>query len=175
MGYIVKIKSYKEIKENDIDQIIYSLPDYLQGPFNQIKKQVWGWPCICDISLPKGNEIIISGAYNVSGNSAENFCRYIQTELDKLGYDTSIYYQEGVLFDEQTTKNTANIKLYEQKEHPDIEEVELKFEYKKFCDAIVDFSDELITVFKKLADAIYEYSKKIEEKRMEEQNNESDD
>lgn len=175
MGYIIKIKSCKEFKEDDIDAIVHSLPDYLRGPFDEVKKQVWGWPCYCDINLPKGNEIIVSGAYGISGNKAEDFWKHIQTELDKKGYDTSIIYQEGVLFDEQIAKDTTNIKLYKKEEHLDIEEVELKSEYKKFCDAIVDFSDELMTVFKKLADAMYEYAKKIEEKRMEEQNNESND
>lgn len=176
MAYIIEMISKKrnfDIK--DIRQIVNNLPSELKGVYTKINEQEWGWPCYCDISKPIGNKITISGSYEISGATAEDFCRYFQFELDKYGYDVDVTYSEGVLFEEQISKDITNIELYKKEEHPDIEEVELKFEYKKLCDAIVDFSDELMTEFKKLADAMLEYAKKIEEKRMEEQNNESND
>ena len=99
MGYSIRLKSFKEIKEDDIDFIIYHLPDYLRGPYDTIKKQSWGWPCVCDILLPKGNIISITGASEISGKYAKEFCYYIQHELDKLGYDTNMYYSNGIIWD----------------------------------------------------------------------------
>lgn len=105
MGYVVKLRSYKEIKESDIKSIIYSLPDYLRGPLDTVKEQQWGWPCVCDVHKPEGNELMISGAYNISGAQAQNFVTHMQNELDKLGYDTSISYTDGIIWDASAFKN----------------------------------------------------------------------
>lgn len=152
MGYVTKIKSYKEIKENDIDAIVNSLPYYLRGPFDEAKKQSWGWPCYCDISLPKGNELIISGAYNISGDKAEEFWKYIQIELDKKGYDTTIIYEKN-----------------------NIEEVQLEPGFKRLIDAISDFSLKMSESFRDLVHALVEYELTLEERKMEENKNESND
>lgn len=160
MGYIVKIKSYKEIKENDIDAIVHSLPDYLRGPFNEIKKQAWGWPCACDINLPKGNEVMISGAYSISGKKAEDFCKYIQTELDKKGYDTSIFYTEGVLFDQEITKDTEKIKLNPEV-NVDIPEVKLKDDYIDAATRSIQAFGVAFTAFKDVTESMAKAGKFI--------------
>lgn len=92
MGYCIKLISYKEIKEEDVKSIIFSLPDYLRGPLDEVKEQTWGWPCVCDIHKPNGKELMISGAYVMSSEKAQEFTSYIQIALDKMGYDTCISY-----------------------------------------------------------------------------------
>lgn len=110
MGYCIKLKSYKEIKENDIDMIVYHLPDYLRGPLDHVKKQEWGWPCICDIHKPKDRELIISGSISISGDRAKEFTYYIQKELDKLGYDVQIQYSDDIQY------NICELNIDEEKD-----------------------------------------------------------
>ena len=100
MGYCIKLVSKKEILESDVKSIIHNMPDYLRGPLNEVKEQEWGWPCICDIHKPIGQELTISGAYAMSGDKAEDFTAYMQHALDELGYDVDILYTDTVLFDE---------------------------------------------------------------------------
>ena len=120
MGYVVKLKSYKEIKESDIKSIIYSLPDYLRGPLDEIKETQWGWPCVCDVHKPDGNELMISGAYNISGTQAQNFVAYMQNELDKMGYDTSVFCADGIILDISTSKDSKINKVTEINHSPAI-------------------------------------------------------
>ena len=165
MGYYIKLKSYKEIKESDVKSIVYSLPDYLRGPIDTVKEQEWGWPCACDVHKPKGNELLISGAYNISGNSAQNFTTYIQNALDEMGYDTCLEYTEGILFDEVVTKNDKCVKLNPKvivDVPKDIQEVELKPEYEKAAKALSDFSDKAMESFKKAADSISKAGKSLD-------------
>lgn len=155
MGYYIKLKSYKEIKESDVKSIIYSLPDYLRGPIDTVKEQEWGWPCACDVHKPKGNELFISGAYNISGNLAQNFTTYIQNALDKMGYDTYyvvtfLEYIEDIPSDEIKMENT------------NVREVELKPEYEKAAKALSDFSDKAMESFKKAADSISKAGKSLD-------------
>lgn len=150
MGYCIKLKSYKEIKESDIKSIIFSLPDYLRGPLDKVKEQIWGWPCVCDIHKPKENELIISGSYAMSGDKTQEFTSYIQTELDKMGYDTYLEYIEGIPSDEIKIENT------------NVREVELKPEYNKAVKALADFSDEAMKSFKEAADSISKVGKSLD-------------
>lgn len=149
MGYCIKLKSYKEIKESDVKSIIFSLPDYLRGPLDEIKEQVWGWPCVCDIHKPKENELIISGSYAMSGDKAQEFTSYIQKELDKMGYDTCLEYTERILSDEIKMENT------------NVREVELKPEYNKAVKTLADFSDKAMESFKEAADSLSKVSKSL--------------
>lgn len=149
MGYYIKLKSYKEIKESDVKSIIFSLPDYLRGPFDEIKEQIWGWPCVCDIHKPKENELIISGSYAMSGDKAQEFTSYIQKELDKMGYDTCLEYTERILSDEIKMENT------------NVREVELKPEYNKAVKTLADFSDKAMESFKEAADSLSKVSKSL--------------
>lgn len=111
MGYCIKLVSKKKILESDVKSIIHNMPDYLRGPLNEAKEQEWGWPCICDVSKPIGQEITISGAYAMSGDKAQDFTTYFQRALDELGYDVDILYTDTVLFDEETSKDDKKIKL----------------------------------------------------------------
>lgn len=117
MGYCIKLKSYKEIKENDIDMIVYHLPDYLRGPLDHVKKQEWGWPCVCDIHKPKDRELIISGSISISGDRAKEFTYYIQKELDKLGYDVQIQYSDDIQY------NICELNIDEIKQNKNTREV----------------------------------------------------
>ena len=128
MGYCIKLVSKKEILESDIKSIIHNMPDYLRGPLNEIKEQEWGWPCICDIHKPIGQELTISGAYAMSGDKAEDFTAYMQHALDELGYDVDILYTDAVLFDEEISKDDKKIKLNPEI-NVDIPEVKLKDDY----------------------------------------------
>lgn len=112
MGYCIKLVSKKEILESDVKSIIHNMPDYLRGPLNEVKEQEWGWPCICDIHKPIGQELTISGSYAMSGDKAQDFTSYIQHELDELGYDVDIAYTDTVLFDEKISvaRMTENLK-----------------------------------------------------------------
>lgn len=109
MGYCIKLVSKKEILESDVKSIIHNMPDYLRGPLNKIKEQEWGWPCICDIHKPIGQELTISGAYAMSGNKAEDFTAYMQHALDELGYDVDILYTDTV------AKMAENLKDFNEK------------------------------------------------------------
>lgn len=149
MGYCIKLKSYKEIKESDVKSIIFSLPDYLRGHLNEAKEQEWGWPCVCDIHKPKENELIISGSYAMSGDKAQEFTSYIQKELDKMGYDTYLEYIEGIPSDEIKMENT------------NVREVELKPEYNKAVKTLADFSDKAMESFKEAADSLSKVSKSL--------------
>ena len=164
MGYCIKLKSYKEIKESDVKSIIFSLPDYLRGPLDEIKEQVWGWPCVCDIHKPKENELIISGSYAMSGDKAQEFTSYIQKELDKMGYDTYLEYIEGIPSDEVVTKDDKCVKLNPKvivDVPKDIQEVELKPEYNKAVKTLADFSDKAMESFKEAADSLSKVSKSL--------------
>lgn len=128
MGYCIKLVSKKEIRESDVKSIIHNMPDYLRGPLNDIKEQEWGWPCICDVSKPIGQELTISGAYAISGDKAQDFTTYFQRALDELGYDVDILYTDTVLFDEKTSKYDKKIELNPEI-NIDIPEVKLKDDY----------------------------------------------
>lgn len=148
MGYIIRIKANKEIKEQDIDNIVNELPDNLKGPMKSVGKQVWGWPCICDIILPKDNILEISGTYDISGHWAEQFVKFIQIKMDKKGYDTSIEYLEGVLFETSVSKDDRKIKL-----NPEIStsipEVQLDPKYKSSGIAV----DKIVKLGKNMQDS----------------------
>ena len=163
MGYCIKLISYKEIKEEDVKSIIFSLPDYLRGPLDEAKEQTWGWPCVCDIHKPKGKELIISGAYVMSGDKAQNFTTYIQQELDKMGYDTSISYMNTVLFDEEASKDDKKIKLNPEI-NVDIPEVKLKDDYidaaARVAENLKEFNEKTTTSFKHAAEAMSNFGAK---------------
>ena len=113
MGYCIKLVSKKKILESDVKSIIHNMPDYLRGPLDEVKEQIWGWPCICDVSKPIGQEITISGAYAMSGDKAQEFTDYFQRALDELGYDVDILYTDTVLFDEEVSKDDkSNISIF---------------------------------------------------------------
>lgn len=163
MGYCIKLKSYKEIKESDVKSIIFSLPDYLRGPLDEAKEQTWGWPCVCDIHKPKENELIISGSYAMSGDKAQEFTSYIQKELDKMGYDTSISYMDTVLFDQEISKDDKKIKLNPEI-NIDIPEIKLRDDYvdaaARVAENLKEFNEKTTTSFKHAAEAMSNFGAK---------------
>lgn len=157
MGYCIKLISKKEIREDDVKSIIFKLPDYLKGPLNEVKEQEWGWPCICDIHKPIGQELTISGAYAISGDKAQDFTSYMQHALDELGYDVDILYTDTVLFDEEISKDDKKIKLNPEI-NVDIPEVKLKDDYidsvARMAENLKDFNEKTTTSFKHAAEAM---------------------
>ena len=163
MGYCIKLVSKKEILESDVKSIIHNMPDYLRGPLNEVKEQEWGWPCICDVSKPIGQELTISGAYAMSGDKAEDFTAYMQHALDELGYDVDILYTDTVLFDEEISKDDKKIKLNPEI-NIDIPEVKLKDDYidsvARMAENLKDFNEKTITSFKHAAEAMSNFGVK---------------
>ena len=163
MGYCIKLVSKKKILESDVKSIIHNMPDYLRGPLNEAKEQEWGWPCICDVSKPIGQEITISGAYTMSGDKAQDFTTYFQRALDELGYDVDILYTDTVLFDEKISKDDKKIKL-----NPEINvhipEVKLRDDYidtaAKIAENLKDFNERTTTSFKHAAEAMSNFGVK---------------
>lgn len=157
MGYCIKLVSKKEILESDVKSIIHNMPDYLRGPLNEIKEQEWGWPCICDVNKPIGQEITISGAYAMSGDKAQDFIAYMQHALDELGYDVDILYTDTVLFDEEISKDDKKIKLNPEI-NVDIPEVKLKDDYidsvARMAENLKDFNEKTTTSLKNAAEAM---------------------
>ena len=163
MGYCIKLISKKEIREDDVKSIIFKLPDYLKGPLNDVKEQEWGWPCICDVSKPIGQELTISGAYAMSGDKAEDFTAYMQHALDELGYDVDILYTDTVLFDEEISKDYKKIKLNPEI-NIDIPGVKLRDDYvdaaARVAENLKDFNERTTTSFKHAAEAISNFGAK---------------
>lgn len=163
MGYCIKLISKKEIKESDVKSIIFNLPDYLRGPLDEVKEQEWGWPCVCDVSKPIGQEITISGSYAMSGDKAQDFTSYIQHELDELGYNVDIAYTYTVLFDEETSKDDKKIKL-----NPEIKvnipKVKLKNDYidtsAEISESLKKFNETSFESFKNAAEAMSNFGEK---------------
>ena len=163
MGYCIKLVSKKEILESDIKSIIYNMPNYLRGPLNEVKEQEWGWPCICDIHKPIGQELTISGVYAMSGDKAEDFTAYMQHALDELGYDVDILYTDTVLFDEEISKDYKKIKLNPEI-NIDIPGVKLRDDYvdaaARVAENLKDFNERTTTSFKHAAEAISNFGAK---------------
>ena len=163
MGYCIKLVSKKEILESDVKSIIHNMPDYLRGSLNEVKEQEWGWPCICDVNKPNGKELIISGSYAMSGDKAQDFTSYIQHALDELGYDVDIAYTEGVLFDEEISKDDKKIKLNPEI-NVDIPRVKLRDDYvdaaARMAENLKDFNEKTTTSFKHAAEAISNFGAK---------------
>ena len=163
MGYCIKLVSKKEILESDVKSIIHNMPDYLRGPLNKIKEQEWGWPCICDVSKPIGQEITISGAYAMSGDKAQDFTTYFQRALDELGYDIDILYTDDkeisktVLFDDKKIKLNPEINV-------DIPRVKLRDDYvdaaARMAENLKDFNEKTTTSFKHAAEAMSNFGVK---------------
>lgn len=163
MGYCIKLVSKKEILESDVKSIIHNMPDYLRGPLNEAKEQEWGWPCICDVSKPIGQEITISGAYAMSGDKAQDFTAYFQRALDELGYDVDILYTDTVLFDEETSKDDKKIKLNSEI-NVDIPEVKIRDDYMdaavRAAENLKKFNEKTTTSFKHAAEAMSSFGAK---------------
>lgn len=85
MGYIYNLKTNKTIKKQDVQDIVDTLPDNLQGAFKG-KESNWGWSCGCDIYYPIENILEIGGSYGISGDIAEEFVQHIISELEKKDY-----------------------------------------------------------------------------------------
>lgn len=159
MGYCIKLVSKKKILESDVKSIIHNMPDYLRRPLNEAKEQEWGWPCVCDVSKPIGQEITISGAYAISGDKAQEFTAYFQRALDELGYDVDILYTDTVLFDEETSKDDKKIKLNPEINinipKVNIPEIKLKDDYVdaavRISETLKDFNEKATTSFKHMA------------------------
>ena len=163
MGYCIKLISKKEIREDDVKSIIFKLPDYLKGPLNDVKEQEWGWPCVCDVNKPNGKELIISGAYAISGNKAQDFTSYIQQALDRLGYDVDVAYTDTISFDEKLSRYDKKIKLNPEI-NIDIPGVKLRDDYVDAAARVVenlkDFNERTTTSFKHAAEAISNFGAK---------------
>ena len=163
MGYCIKLISKKEIQESDIKSIIFNLPDHLRGPLDEVKEQEWGWPCVCDVNKPNGKELIISGAYAISGNKAQDFTSYIQQALDRLGYDVDVAYTDTISFDEKLSRYDKKIKLNPEI-NIDISEVKLKDDYidsaVRMAENLKDFNERTTTSFKHAAEVMSNFGVK---------------
>ena len=162
MVYCIKLISEKEIKEKDVRSIIIKLPEYLRGRLDFIKEQEWGWPCICNVHKPVKNELMLSGSNAVSSKRIQDFTSYIQHALDELGYDISIAYTDGVLFDEEVSKDDKKIKLNPEINinipKVNIPEVKLKDDYinaaAKIAENLKDFNEKATNSFKHMAETM---------------------
>lgn len=157
MGYCIKLISKKEIQESDIKSIIFNLPDYLRGPLDEVKEQEWGWPCVCDVNKPNGKELIISGAYAISGNKAQDFTSYIQQALDRLGYDVDVDYTDTISFDEKLSRYDKKIKLNPE---INIDIPEVKLTTAKMAENLKNFNENTFISFKNAADAMSNFGEK---------------
>lgn len=183
MGYCIKLVSKKEILESDVESIIHNMPDYLRGPLNEVKEQEWGWPCICDVSKPIGQEITISGSYAMSGDKAQDFTTYIQRALDELGYDVDILYTDTILFDKNIEKEPTDINAQELRNFEEdkmlkddrkikldpgininIPEIKLRDDYAnaavRAAEKLRKFNEETTTSFKYAAEAMSKFGAK---------------
>ena len=88
MGYSCHITSDKEISESEIQSIIDNIPNRLKGPFHCTTepKQSWGWSLACDVKIPTGKEVVVSGSYTVSGSITDAFINHFVGELGKNGH-----------------------------------------------------------------------------------------
>ncbi|MDR0287537.1 MAG: hypothetical protein LBI03_07540 [Clostridiales bacterium] len=86
MGYSCKLTTSNKITKKDIQEIINNLPDNFKGDFP--KEQPWGWSLVCDICLIGEKEILISGSYGISFDTAKPFVRYLTQNLNKNGHKT---------------------------------------------------------------------------------------
>ena len=85
MGYNIRITSEKEI--DCIEDIIKRLPAFYKGPYPGKERQQWGWRLLTDVSISSDKkEIVISGAFSVSGKYAEGITLQIMNGLLKRGY-----------------------------------------------------------------------------------------
>lgn len=163
MGYCIKLISKKEIQEDDVKSIIHNMPDYLRGPLDEVKEQEWGWPCVCDVNKPNGKELIISGAYAISGNKAQDFTSYIQQALDRLGYDVDVAYTDTISFDEKLSKDDKKIKLNPEIK-VDIPKVKLRNDYIKtsaeISESLKKFNETSFESFKNAAEAMSNFGSK---------------
>lgn len=155
MGYCIKLISKKEIKDEDIKTIMFNLPEYFKSPIAQSREQEWGWPCVCDVHKPKGNELMISGSFAISGNNAQDFVAYIQHALDDMGYDTDIGYTDSILLDEEISKDVEKSKL----------KPEIHFEptCEELSEQFIDFNEKTTTTAAKAAEAISNVGKQLNE------------
>lgn len=88
MSYRCELIADKNIKCNEIEDIVSHLPDKLSNPVGN-STQSWGWSCGCDIYNPENNKLVIGGSYSISGAIAEEFVEHIIKELNKKGYKIS--------------------------------------------------------------------------------------
>lgn len=89
MGWSSSLITTKPITEEVLQEVIDNLPPTL-GCKDFSKKQDWGWPCYADISLPKGNQVVISGSYTISNSNSEMFVKLIADGLRSRGYENVI-------------------------------------------------------------------------------------
>lgn len=162
MIYYIKLISEKEIKEKDVRSIIIKLPEYLRGRLDFIKEQEWGWPCICNVHKPVKNELMLSGSNAVSSDRLQDFTSYIQHSLDELGYNVSIAYTDGVLFDEEVSKDDKKIKLNPKINvnipKVNIPKVKLRDDYvdaaARISESLKDFNEKATNSFKHMAETM---------------------
>lgn len=93
MGYRCTLKANKNIKEQDVEEVLNTLPPYLSGPLGNTK-QSWGWSCGCDVYLPKRNQLDIGGSYSISGGIAEDFIKHIKRGLNNKGYTITTNWED---------------------------------------------------------------------------------
>ena len=90
MGYSCHINSDREISESEIQTIVDNIPNTFKGFICSLgadPKQSWGWSLACDIRLPTGKEVVVSGSYTASGSIAESFINHFVGELKKNGHE----------------------------------------------------------------------------------------
>ncbi|QSF43420.1 hypothetical protein [Paenibacillus tianjinensis] len=90
MGWSIYIKTDRDIKENDVNDIIENLQETYSYPndFGIKIRQQWGWIAAVDVSIRDKNTVMLSGSYSQSGAIAEEFSAYFQEQLQVLDYQT---------------------------------------------------------------------------------------
>lgn len=88
MGWLINIKSDREISEEEIDAIVDELPHELLGQFGP-SKQRWGWSLAVDARIG-GNALTLSGSYAMSGRMAEPAADAFASRLKRLGHSVTV-------------------------------------------------------------------------------------
>lgn len=95
MGWSTIIISDKEITIADVEEIIKELPQNLvMGILRQnvVPFNGWGWSAATDIKLPRGNKLIISGSYGISGDKAEPMADFLKVKLKEKGHNIEVKF-----------------------------------------------------------------------------------
>lgn len=79
MGWSMNLTADKPISEADVHAALTKIEEY------EPHKNEWGWTTSCDVSLPKGNSLHVSGAW-FSFDYATEFGRDLAAELRRRGY-----------------------------------------------------------------------------------------
>jgi len=95
MSWSIRIKTDKEVNENDIDNIVANLPERYHGLLGEkmgFRKESWGWHTCVDIQKPvPGDKYLdLSGSCSISGYIACEMSDYMASCLRAKDYRASV-------------------------------------------------------------------------------------